>query len=90
MVSLGFLIVGDAAPTAAFPMSLSGEVLLWIAAVFTLVTGYDYLAAGLRYIDSGATSEDRELADRDVPPMVPAATQDREAASRPEPARPAA
>jgi hypothetical protein len=46
MVSLGFLIVGDAAPTAAFPMSLTGEVLLWIAAVFTLVTGYDYLAAG--------------------------------------------
>jgi cardiolipin synthase len=89
MVSLGFLIVGDAAPTAAFPMSLTGEVLLWIAAVFTLVTGYDYLAAGLRFIDVGASSDapGRDDSDADAPPIVPAATQDR---VRAETARPAA
>ena len=89
MVSLGFLIVGDAAPTAAFPMSLTGEVLLWIAAVFTLVTGYDYLAAGLRYIDAGTNPDesDRDDSDADAPPMVPASTQDR---VRAETARPAA
>jgi cardiolipin synthase len=87
MVSLGFLIVGDAAPTAAFPMSLTGEVLLWIAAVFTLVTGYDYLAAGLRFIDRGSDERTQTV----VSP-APAATQDRARpeSERPETARPAA
>jgi CDP-diacylglycerol--glycerol-3-phosphate 3-phosphatidyltransferase len=92
MVSLGFLIVGDAAPTVAFPMSLTGEVLLWIAAVFTLVTGYDYLAAGLRYIDRGSDERTQTV----VSP-APAATQDRVrseserlGSERPETARPAA
>jgi len=28
-----------------------GEWCLWIAAVLTLITGYDYLRAGLRHID---------------------------------------
>jgi cardiolipin synthase len=51
MTALGFLIVGDAAPTAFLPVLLIGEVLLWIAAVLTLITGYDYLAEGLRHID---------------------------------------
>lgn len=53
MTALGFLIVGDAAPTAFLPVVLIGEVLLWIAAVLTLITGYDYLAEGLRHIDEG-------------------------------------
>ena len=51
MTALGFLIVGDAALTAWLPVVLIGEVLLWIAAVLTLITGYDYLAEGLRHID---------------------------------------
>ena len=49
MLTLGFLIVGDAAP-AAIPATLIGEVGLWIAAALTIVTGYDYLKTGLKYM----------------------------------------
>jgi cardiolipin synthase len=56
MVAIGFLIVGAAGP-AAMPTVLVGEVLLWIAALLTIVTGYDYMRAGMRHIlgrDDGA------------------------------------
>jgi cardiolipin synthase len=56
MVAIGFLIVGAAGP-AAMPTVLVGEVLLWAAAVLTVVTGYDYMRAGMRHIlgrDDGA------------------------------------
>lgn len=53
MVALGFLIVGDAAP-AWLPATLVGEVGLWVAALLTIVTGYDYLVTGLRHMDAGA------------------------------------
>ena len=46
MVALGFLIVGTAFPTAK-PI---GEFLLWLAALLTLITGYDYLKAGLKHM----------------------------------------
>jgi cardiolipin synthase len=49
MVAIGFLIVGDASPDA-IPALEIGSVGLWIAAVLTLVTGYDYLRAGLKYM----------------------------------------
>jgi cardiolipin synthase len=32
------------------PVTAIGESLLWIAAILTLVTGYDYLQAGLRHM----------------------------------------
>ena len=51
MVAIGFLIVGDAGP-AAIPARLIGEVGLWLAAVLTLVTGWDYLKAALRHVVS--------------------------------------
>ena len=54
MVAMGFLIVGDAGP-AAFPTQLIGEFLLWLAAVLTLLTGYDYLRVGLKHM----TEDDR-------------------------------
>jgi len=50
MVAIGFLIVGDAAPPF-LPAPAIGESLLWVAALLTLVTGYDYLVAGLRHIN---------------------------------------
>lgn len=53
MISLGFLIVGSAAPWW-IPARVIGEAALWIAAVLTLITGYDYLRAGLRYMDDRA------------------------------------
>jgi cardiolipin synthase len=49
MVAIGFLIVGAAGP-AGFPTVLIGEVLLWLAALLTIVTGYDYMRAGMRHI----------------------------------------
>jgi cardiolipin synthase len=49
MVAIGVLIVGDAG-WHALPVVAIGETLLWLAALLTLVTGYDYLRAGLSHI----------------------------------------
>jgi cardiolipin synthase len=49
MVAIGILIVGDAGP-AFLPVVGIGELLLWVAALLTLVTGYDYLRAGLTHM----------------------------------------
>lgn len=54
MTTLGFLIVGDAAPTAFLPVTTVGELGLWVAAALTLYTGYDYLATGLKHVDEDA------------------------------------
>ncbi len=50
MFAIGFLIVGQHGPEM-LPTQMIGEWCLWIAAVLTLITGYDYLRAGLRHID---------------------------------------
>jgi len=49
MVAIGVLIVGSAGP-GFVPVVGIGETLLWAAALLTLVTGYDYLRAGLPHI----------------------------------------
>ncbi len=49
MLALGFLIVGGAGP-AVLPTVLIGEVLMWIAALLTVITGFDYLRAGLKHM----------------------------------------
>jgi cardiolipin synthase len=49
MIAIAVLIVGDAGPRV-LPVVTIGEALLWIAALLTLVTGYDYLRAGLSHI----------------------------------------
>jgi cardiolipin synthase (CMP-forming) len=49
MVAIGVLIVGDAGP-AFLPVVAIGEIMLWVAAILTLVTGYDYLRAGLAHM----------------------------------------
>ncbi len=49
MLALGFLILGNAGP-AQLDCELIGEILLWIAAALTLITGYDYLLVGLRHM----------------------------------------
>lgn len=53
MVALGFLIV--AKPESEVPINamLIGEVLLWIAAVMTVITGYDYMTIGLKHMAAG-------------------------------------
>jgi len=51
MLALGFLIVGAAGPDFGFATTWEiGIYGLWIAAVITIITGYDYLRAGLRHI----------------------------------------
>jgi len=52
MVALGFLIVGDAGPDW-LPVTMIGDVLLWVAAVLTVMTGYDYLRVGLKHMADG-------------------------------------
>jgi cardiolipin synthase len=64
MVALGVLIVGDYGP-AMLPIRLIGEIGLAAAAVLTLITGYDYLRAGLRHIN-------REPVARPAPETRPA------------------
>ena len=51
MFAIGFLIVGDSGPEF-LPTRLIGETGLWIAAVLTLITGYDYLHTGLRHMET--------------------------------------
>jgi cardiolipin synthase (CMP-forming) len=56
--SLGFLIAGDSTARLLHISWLHpwliGTVLLWISALLTIVTGWDYLVAGLRYAEVGA------------------------------------
>jgi len=53
MGALGTLLAGDTSARllhlSFLPVSAIGETMLWIAAVLTLVTGWDYLMAGLRH-----------------------------------------
>jgi cardiolipin synthase (CMP-forming) len=49
MVAIGVLIVGDAG-WHVLPIVAIGETLLWLAAILTMITGYDYLWAGLSHI----------------------------------------
>jgi CDP-diacylglycerol---glycerol-3-phosphate 3-phosphatidyltransferase len=50
LVALGFLIAGPAG-TAVLPASISiGIVLLWIAAILTLYTGWDYMKASYDHV----------------------------------------
>ncbi len=56
MGALGTLLAGDTAAAALhlsfLPVSLIGEAMLWTAAALTLVTGWDYLLAGLRHAEA--------------------------------------
>ena len=58
MIALPALMVGDAAP-AWIPAAVGGEVLLWAAAALTVVTGYDYLKAGVHHMADGAVAKSR-------------------------------
>jgi cardiolipin synthase len=49
MTAIGFLLVGPAAPSGV-PAQLIGEIGLWLAALLTLVTGWDYVRRGLEVL----------------------------------------
>ncbi len=50
MVAVGFLLAGSAGDKILSYTSQAGITLLWVAAVLTLYTGYDYFRAGVRHI----------------------------------------
>jgi cardiolipin synthase len=51
LIALGFLLVGEAGPDfGPFTTLQIGTHGLWVAAGITLITGLDYLVAGLRHI----------------------------------------
>jgi cardiolipin synthase len=50
MVAIGFLIAGEAGDEVVPVVSQIGILLLWLSALVTLYTGYDYMRAGLRYM----------------------------------------
>jgi cardiolipin synthase len=50
LVAIGFLIAGEAGEQV-LPITIEiGTTLLWLSAIVTLYTGWDYLRAGLRYM----------------------------------------
>jgi len=60
MVAIGILLVGDALPFQFRAVEI-GIIGLWAAAVLTLITGYDYLRAGLRHM---AAEDERAARDQ--------------------------
>lgn len=50
MVAIFLLLLGAGGP-AWFPTHAIGQILLWIAAVLTLFTGYAYLRTGLKHME---------------------------------------
>jgi cardiolipin synthase len=50
MVAVAFLLAGPAGDKIFPYTTQSGIVLLWIAALITLYTGYDYFRAGLKHV----------------------------------------
>lgn len=50
MVSIAFLLAGPAGDKVLPYTTETGIVLLWVAAVLTIYTGYDYFRAGLKHI----------------------------------------
>ena len=50
MVAIGFLIAGDAGDRIVPAVTEIGITLLWLSAILTLYTGWDYMRAGLRYM----------------------------------------
>ena len=58
MVALGFLIVAKPASEVPINAMLIGEILLWVAAGLTLITGYDYMTIGLKHMAAQPSSSD--------------------------------
>ena len=50
LVAIGFLIAGEAGEAILPATTLIGIVLLWISAIFTMYTGWDYFRAGIHHL----------------------------------------
>jgi len=64
MFSLGFLTVGSDSP-AWIPAQAIGEVGLWLAALLTLITGFDYMKAGIHHM-LAAGEQERDTGDEQI------------------------
>ena len=72
MAALGTLLAGDSGAQVLglgmLPVGLIGTAMLWAAAMLTLVTGWDYLMAGLRHLSPHARANPPPLEAGKVPP----------------------
>ncbi len=50
LVAVGFLLAGQAGDQIIPIVTLTGLTLLWISAIVTLYTGYDYFRAGVQHL----------------------------------------
>lgn len=50
LVAIGFLITGEAGEMVFPPITLIGIVLLWLSAIITIYTGWDYFRAGIHHL----------------------------------------
>ncbi|MGE3247883.1 MAG: CDP-diacylglycerol--glycerol-3-phosphate 3-phosphatidyltransferase [Beijerinckiaceae bacterium] len=50
LLAIGFLIAGPAGETVLPGTEIIGIVLLWIAAILTLYTGWDYMKASMKHV----------------------------------------
>src|SRR5271168_4983993 len=50
LVAIGFLIAGEAGEQILPSTTLIGIVLLWMSALFTIYTGWDYFRAGIHHL----------------------------------------
>ena len=66
--AIGVLLAGDSTARLLhlgfLPVGLIGAAMLWVAALLTLVTGWDYLATGMRHVGGG---KNRHPASKPVP-----------------------
>ena len=46
----GFLLAGEAGDQIVPIVTLTGLTLLWVSAIVTLYTGYDYFRAGVQHL----------------------------------------
>ena len=51
LLALGFLIAGKAGEKVLPGTGMIGLTLLWLAALLTLYTGWDYMKAGLKHVE---------------------------------------
>jgi cardiolipin synthase len=75
MAALGALLAGDTGARIIglewLRVGMLGEALLWVAALLTLLTGWDYLTAGLRAATAVAPGRAAERAPAAGPPLAP-------------------
>jgi cardiolipin synthase (CMP-forming) len=50
LIAIGFLIAGDAGDAIVPVVTWTGIMLLWLSALLTIYTGWDYLQAGLHHL----------------------------------------